>query len=101
MNLGSVCRPCQARQDPRVALPLRNPPPIRPFEQRNQVLARQAGPITQLGRCCPAQLTERRFERAAKLLQRRFRRVTLLVDLFYTAFAGEETIATALFRREP
>src|SRR5438034_11704184 len=85
-NLGTVRRPCQAGQDPSIAVAPGDAPAVRPFEQRNQILASQPKAVAQLrGRRLP-HLPERCLERPPKLLQSRLRRVAVVVDLFYTAF---------------
>ena len=80
---------CQASQHPCVTTSLGNPLPVSPFEQRNQVLARQPKAVAQLRRGGRPQLPQLRLQRIAEFGQRRRSRKSLLVKLLYTAFPGE------------
>src|SRR2546427_13153966 len=72
---------CQPRERPRVAGAARDAAPIGPFEQGNQILAREPEAVTQHRRRGGTDLRERRFQSRSELLQRRLGSVALLVYL--------------------
>src|SRR2546422_3304530 len=77
------------RQHPGIARTAGHPAPIGPFEQWDQVLAREPEAVTQHRRRGRAELDERGLEGGAELGQRTFRRVALGVDRLRGAGAGE------------
>ena len=61
-KLGPAFPRCQRGEHAGIARPARHPAAVRPFEQRNQVLAREAKTVAQLGGCRLAQFPERALE---------------------------------------
>src|SRR2546425_273370 len=72
---------CQPRERPRVAGAAGDAAPIGPFEQGNQILAREPEALTHHRRRGGTDLRERRFQSHSELLQRRLGSVALLVHL--------------------
>src|SRR5207248_10305274 len=67
-------------ENPGISLTTGDPPPVRPLEQRNQVLACQAQAVAKLGWRRSAELSERIFDRSTELVQCLFQGVPLLID---------------------
>src|SRR5439155_5520454 len=90
---GSNLRPafpgCQPRQHPGVARAAGHPTPIGPFEQRDEVLAREPETVPQRRRGGRAELDERGLEGGAELGEGTRRRITLGVGRLRGAVAGE------------
>src|SRR6266702_2459123 len=83
MKLGTAFPCCQPGEHPGVARATRYATAVGPFEQRNQVLARETEAVPQHGGGRRAELAQRRLEGGAKLGERGPGGVALLVDLLH------------------